>query len=412
MITLQDVIKSLEACTYMQTNCECHTQVLTVAAGPEHRPGSSQGTPGRQPQPTLTRSPRRPRARRLEATGAQERTARVAEARKLGAPGRWTHRRPRGVGSARLARGHSRCARRVEDDSASLGSVFPGGQREGPPKFPVTAQMSRAGRGLRQLGPGGSGQRGRGGGGGSSGRPGLPRLPFASPLLRRAARKHLRPKGWGSAWGSGWLPGLRRVSPSRNLGGPPVRRDRAPRWLPLPALRVRPRRPPHSRGPRAAARSSASGSEAPARAPGASGAAPLRPEPEPALARQHRPPRPPLSGSAAGGATAGGHAAVPSPGPAEPPVPSPLHSAAGDPGLRREPRRLPHFCLCARPYPPENPLRRRGTRPRRPGPGRPRASPTPTPPPPPPPRCLGRRGRGTAPGPARESRPRRRTAEL
>lgn len=98
----------------------------------------------------------------------------VAEARKPGGPGRWTHERPRGVGSARLARGHSRCARWVEDDSASLGSVFLAGRREGPTKFPVTPQTSRAGRGLLQPGAGGGGQKGRGGKAGPLGAQGFP----------------------------------------------------------------------------------------------------------------------------------------------------------------------------------------------------------------------------------------------
>lgn len=53
-------------------------------------------------------------------------------------PGGGRPQRPRGILSARLARGQSSCARRVKDDSARLGSVSTAGRREGPTKFPGT----------------------------------------------------------------------------------------------------------------------------------------------------------------------------------------------------------------------------------------------------------------------------------
>lgn len=278
--------------------------------------------------------PRRPRARRLEATGAQERTARVAEARKLGAPGQWTHRRPRGVGSARLARGHSRCARRVEDDSASLGSVFPGGRREGPPKFPVTAQMSRAGRGLRQLGPGGSGQRGRGGGGG------VLRAPRASPTSFRLAPPSARGPKAPPAQGVGVGVGERVASrPQESLAFPKSRGSAGQEG-------------------QSAAVASPPGPESPAPPPAAFARTPRCS----ALERQRLGSPGPGSGSLGGGPAAAG-ARARARAPAPPSAPSPLRlrgrgSSRGWPrssalaGTRGAPSPVPTPLRRARPRPP------------------------------------------------------------
>lgn len=226
-----------------------------------------------------------------EAAGGRRAGAhvRVAEARKPGGPGRWTHQRPRGVGSARLARGHSRCARRVENDSASLGSVFTAGPHEGPTKFPVTPQTSRAGRGLLQPGPGGGGQRGRGAGGGARRVPWPPR---ASPTSFRLARSSARGQKAPPAQGVGVGVGERVASgPQRNLAFPKSRGSADPEGLGAAVASL-----PGPDSPAAAAVARTPGCSALERQQlgspaGASGAAPRRPEPEP----RARAPAPPFA---------------------------------------------------------------------------------------------------------------------
>lgn len=310
--------------------------------------------------------------------------ARVAEAREPARPGRWTHERPRGVGSARLARGHSRCARQVEDDSASLGSVFTAGRRERPVKFPVTPLTSRAGRGLLQPGSGGRAAEKARGQAGSSERPGLPRLPLVSPVLQRAAGKRRRPKGVGVGVGERVASG-----PPRNLAFP---KSRGSAGQERPGAAVASLPGPDSPAAAAVARTPGCGAlerqqlGSPGRAPGASGAAPLRPEPEPS-AREPAPPFAPSPVRRRGRGSSRGRprsSALAGTRGAPSPVPAPAPAPSAD------------FCLSAGPFPPENPLRLAGTRPRRPRLSRPRAHPLL--PPPVPPQATPAAGVGAQPG--------------
>lgn len=82
---------------------------------------------------------RRPRRLKVGSGGGKDRSA--ADAGTEAQPGGGCPERPRDAGSARPP-GSLSCAPRVQDDSASAGSVVAASRREGSAKLPVTPQTS------------------------------------------------------------------------------------------------------------------------------------------------------------------------------------------------------------------------------------------------------------------------------